>query len=1623
MKSIKRVASSLLVMVLVLGYCLMPVKVHAEEANNRVKTFIKLAAGAEITNEDVSGLTVDQLQFLGIYLSNFYQPFGTEFGGQGSDDKIAKNCRDDMISALQTKLAFSDEMSSSLIDYILQMTRESIQYLDVYVKEDGTFSKLGIQANYYNFVRSMLGDTYSVFRGFADEGNIELPVKHDYLYFGYESGGEVKIVYDCTTSSGLSKGLNFTPSQQEFMKCLETVNMADGYGTNLLDFNSADAGEDGEWDESALKALCDRISDIDSLNSNKDLSLRSTMWGQRMAVDCFGNIICMGAIHQYVAVPACMNPYTWQAVDANGEDLGEAGAFMNIVNAKNLVQVDNGSVQSLLSGNYTEVLGNGIACDSNAVKHRVVKLNNYAKTSNGYNGIGVILSSNEVKASNNTIPARLIRGQSDYAVKQHSGVPFVSDDIAKKAVSNIVLVYKELFPDDKSVVSGDITESGFWWWSDEYVPLVTSVDRVATSDGGGWLGSNSNVNILDGFVFIDNLGVYKNPDGSDADYSAFNIEHYIGDDGVPSGSIAKGINSSSEFGSNIESILSGKLNTLDGASSQALSSIYVSYVYASFYDEKSKAESIGKLGYRLAKENLPKPPSTLVNLEIESAVVDMELNAIRDWTYYLLHPTKGFEYVTTLITNKVNHLLLGWHNDMVGTNGVGITTGTTRYRSNVGYVTMPDLSEIEWTAKLINFYQNCIPFLIVVIVVLMLFAFITGVLSLQRAVIAALLFSSFLLLPTAIINGSVRQSNAISQRIYGEKFTYWAMVQQESYATQIDEAANAKGSSGTSSYENYLRTLYGVNQQVYTNQGTESIVLKWQAPKKMASLVLSSDNGKSISGVGSLGSSMLNGMLGHSFSGQGYVDNEDAVYMYRSYLDISNFSRYIYQGIDSNRVKSTKDNNSVASLMSGSFSDELVSNVRNLNKDYTEYRNSGYSSWGRRESSATPNLDYIAVPMSSRIVADAVRKSSGLSGFDSKDDLVTLNQDIFNFGIPMFTNDSVDFGIKDFASTGGITEGSQRYNSLNDFMSPYRSDENSFVGLAAYALYSENPFYYYSWKLYHDGLGYVSSLYDVDGYKNLLLSQKDGGYFYMNEGNGGLKDFMDMKSLFAYIIPYMKECNDLVREWDKTYGIYIHEGVPTEEGHWADVSGSPELTSKYWHNLNVARLYGLYSPWVDIMYSCSYAKPESISVMGKKFVVQDPINPSSYPESRPMIFSEAEMKDYGLSEADLTSVERKILKCNEEMQERMYELLNYYNFSDITLNTAAAMQCAFSFNTIFSETGIMSENHNLYPQSYDLSNFSYDAFLRFILAESTGENLLNSAKLKGTHAGDTTGDFYERVVNNSSTTTVIVMLILDVLSIYVLPAFKMFFLVAIFIASVLIILVSLCKIEDNARFVRKLSAGFISPLLCFFAVTVSFSVVVSWFMGTGNNSVTNTDKLSISLGDPVVVLLVMIALDLIVLILYWKIIKSVVKTIKKDGKLAIGFATGIFGAVGGMAVSSVAEANHSARGKGSVTGGTVSSVKSPRAIARGSKNVENRKEQKRTVRGYSKTTIKSGTSSKSNTEYKRKSLDRQAKVGANKVKNSKNQKSSGSTSSQQNQNGNKEPHGWSYDSESGFRYK
>lgn len=1527
----KNILVSFLIVLLTINVVMSSVAtVVSADSNNRISAFINLASGKQTTNIDVNKLSLSErdLQFLGVYISNFFIPFGTELG---TNSDVTTMNKEDIKKALQTNLNFSDAMADSLTETLLDLSKKSSNELILCVSEEyqkGLVPVSEMPLNYYTALTCMLGgldrlvdryDKKSTVLEDLDKG------KYSYGYFAYQKDGKYIPAFDFDIDMS-----TITPSTAAFIKAIESANIEAGYGFNFFDFTKDEMGTT----EGDYKDKIDTFSDSDIY--------KMSIYGTKLRVDCFGNIILMGGNHQFIAIPGCMNPYTWVSVDTSGRVVGEGlgGTFYNIANIPSMALQGNTGGGETSNSLFSEV-SNSDGVKTGTLDTRILA-NKLKKVTHD--------------AGKGEYALRKVRGSNDASldsgILDWVGVGSDFRELAKLAEQGFISSY----PQAKNYFG---IKDGIWSVDTKYV------DVYGIPVDGAYFGSNRTVPIVDSFVYTDNLGAAHFDDGGQAvDFSTFVVEHYTSDSSslqsLKSSMESWGKSSENGFTNTYNSVKNGDMIIPSNISKEAMIGLYVTYAYASLYDEtsiKSKEDTIGSLGYKMNRDGLPRISDE--PLELSSiAKSDIMLSSIRDWLYYLLHPTEGFVYFRTWITNKLNSFLVGWHNDMVGTNGTGSVNGTTKYRGTSGYVTSPELSDIPWTDSLLELYNNAIPFLLVAMILVMLGAYVVGVLSFQKAVIGFLIFCLTAHLPVPIINGVVGTSNRFSSNLYGEKFTYWALVQHESYADAIDKAATS------GDYSNYLKTLYSTNSMATGNQGTESIMLKWQAPKKMSSLMLTDKDKSSFGGLS--GSNLLSGLVNSTYSGENYLDDENSVYLYRSYIDIANFSRYIHRGLTANPSKQPVNLNLTSDITS-TWNDSLKEAISNYESVYEADRALGYANRNGNGSTSGMGSDIIRVrlPLSSGLVTEAYGKKDNIKNM-GLDDYVGINQDAFQFSIPMFNVGSLDY-----------------YDVLKtDNFNPEKYTREDFSGLAAYGLMSENPFYYFSWYLYESGLSADTST--NIGYKNLLLGEDNAGFFYNTQGNGELKDFMDMRSLFTYIIPYLKQGNDIVREWDDTYGIFIYEGVPTEEGHQndADIKNNPELRQKYWHNLNVARLYNIYTPWVDVMYDCSYSKEEKIEFLGEKYIVTDPINPASYPEERPMIFSKSEMVDYGLKEHQLTKVERLILEAQEGMQERMFKLLNYYSFSDVVLNTAAAMNCAFEFNTVFSENSIIGSNHNIYPQSFELNDFSYDAFLRFILANSTGESMLVS--------GD--NDFYANLVNSSSMTTIIVMLILDIISVYVVPGLKIFFIMGMFIISILIILMSAFKVDPQFKFVKRLSKSFVSPMLKFLAINCAMAFIVSLFMGEGSTAVTGSLKPSISLGDPVMVMLAMIVLNGVVLYMLWKLLYGVWKDIKTSSKLVGNFMTGVVGSVGGLALATaVGNAGRKFRepydGSSSDYG---SGSPSPRAKKRSVTYVERNGDREIRKTAYDKRTIK-----KLEKEYKKasiknknssSSIDSKSKIGLKKLR-------------------------------------
>ena len=1052
---------------------------------------------------------------------------------------------------------------------------------------------------------------------------------------------------------------------------------------------------------------------------------------------------------------------------------------------------------------------------------------------------------------------------------------------------------------------------------------------------------------------IDNIGSFQK-----TGTKAIKTMKIFNDDGTMVASAFSGYNNFSSIDKdNVVTKLQGS------AAKQYVLSLYLSYVFA-YYDERSGSDRVVSWAYN--KDAFPSASENIdwSNVSIESDALQNELMSI---IYYIVHPTEGIQIVKTWFKNKVSAILVGWHEDMVGASNGVATSGSTKYIGFSGYVTIPNLSDLAWTDWLLSQYDTMVVYFIILIVVVLLGYVMVGSLTLQRAITGIVIFSVCAYLPPKMIDFTVNASNMACDKIYSSKFTYWALAQHYQYQSDLKDAVSSENE------QQYLATIF-TSQAANAANDYAIVSLKWQCPKKDNYTQNVKKEVEEVAGNSNI-FKLISGLVSSQISGESYVDTANNLYLYRSYTDIATYGNalydssaiflnslftsgeardYVRDGIG-DATDLTEYNKQVRNDLEIYFSQTLAANISN-GYDYNDISlasglNYGFlfdTSGASYVNFPIRNFRHIILPLGSKQLQDVLK--TGLSRADkaSLDDSVYNTNDLkancIRENAAGLRQSAYNNTVANLNSQSNLQYGSTKYS---DISATGNSPDvlKGIIGNFAFGLYTESPYYYLSFNLkdqldmfrtserFTQASAYGSNT--SSSYKDLFL-MKDGGYFYNmdkdNDGYGEMRDFMDMRSLFSAVIPYLRAMNNIVIELDNTQGLWMYDDVDLEYDSDNRLVLPTEISKlesdlgyKYWHNANVAQLLNIYTPWVDTMLSCDYAKPENIYVAGKKFRVEDPINPESYYGSgRPMVFSRSEMAFYGLKEDDLTQVELKIIKMYDAVYESLLTLMDYYNFGDDVLNTGAAMLETFEFNKQFSEKNVFGEDYMLYPQSYELKNFSYDAFLRLIMAETTGEDIAASY--------DEDGSMYMTVVKNSSILTGIMFILVDMLACYAIPALKLFFLLLIFALSVIMILCATVKLDISLP--RVLWRSLVSPLLKFLCVTIGLALFVSLFMSNGNTAVTGRGGFTISLGDPVMVLIVMIVANAGALYLYFKIVRKVLSDCITYGKAV---AQSVSGMAGGLLAMGVAGAM---AGKRAVTAESVgANLGGTTPNARGTNNV------------------------------------------------------------------------------------
>ena len=134
---------------------------------------------------------------------------------------------------------------------------------------------------------------------------------------------------------------------------------------------------------------------------------------------------------------------------------------------------------------------------------------------------------------------------------------------------------------------------------------------------------------------------------------------------------------------------------------------------------------------------------------------------------------------------------------------------------------------------------------------------------------------------------------------------------------------------------------------------------------------------------------------------------------------------------------------------------------------------------------------------------------------------------------------------------------------------------------------------------------------------------------------------------------------------------------------------------------------------------------------------------------------------------------------------------------------------------------------------------------------------------------------------------------------------------------IVLLLATVFRAEDSGW--SKFMKTTMKPLCVFFGITVAMSLVVSWFIASAKTNITgeSSNEFVIRLGDPALVVMVMILINAIVALAYTKLAVRLGKDLFVESK---GTALAIGGMVGGFGKALAAGFQSAFRGKGFKSG-------------------------------------------------------------------------------------------------------
>ena len=690
-------------------------------------------------------------------------------------------------------------------------------------------------------------------------------------------------------------------------------------------------------------------------------------------------------------------------------------------------------------------------------------------------------------------------------------------------------------------------------------------------------------------------------------------------------------------------------------------------------------------------------------------------------SYLMLTPDKeGIDYRNGIAKSNLTSFINNQYQAIVNNGNASGAPG------KAGFLTVQSLEENPFTASLIEKYADIVIVIISIAIIVIIIAGLMMSKKFSWYLITVVIYINVILLLPSVGNISSTIPNKITNNLFGDKMTYWAISQQVADAEIVNSIK--ENNSNNQLLDELMSGLSLVS-------GDRTLTMKKDISSKVTTKL--DENYRNAIQLHTARWILPIVMQQISASDESDINN----YVYTSMLDTMDDASNVYMYYNPKYKESI---GTVSSTTDGEYGDSIEPNDRKSKRyeDYVDtskmnsyngvnYRNTAYYDSNYNKMSHT----YFYLLEAKGSAGTALCKAEN--------------------GVVDYTNIESYQNYIDMNATSNIQAWESTAKHIEEVSDEYsRQDLSSIDSSYGYLLNSESV-YNYMYQTVEDTFAYTETLGSLVGkiqgeYRdnsdgeqvrnNFMYATSESGMY-----TGETRDILDLQEFFTNNLPYMYKMWITAGGFDGKSGVFADREI--EEHNYYEGNDISWLFRCNWAIKLMENK--------DFNGSCTVKDKD-----GERYKVDNMLNPKCYPENRPMIFSRAQQNAYELDDSDLSYVELKCVKVNEDTALRWTSLLNYASTPHMTkeiMLRQMAVDATMIFNNEFSTRTVASYKYALLPASLDLRSLSFDSIMKMIILNITKD------------ASYVYGNTAETLISRIDVITAVLLLATAMVCTYIIP--------------------------------------------------------------------------------------------------------------------------------------------------------------------------------------------------------------------------------------------------------------